>query len=85
METISIKEKINSSLELNSAATEFLEEVDKINDNNIIIDFEGVNFVSRSFAQSYFSKKNSMSKHIDEININGEVKMLMDVVRDKFE
>ncbi len=84
-ETVVIKDKINSSLEMNSAAVEFLEEVDKIDDSNIIIDFTGVIFVSRSFAQSYFSTKTKLNKNISETNISEGVKPLMDMIKRKFE
>ena len=69
-ETVVIKDKINSSLEMNSAAVEFLEDVDKIENNDIVIDFTGVVFVSRSFAQSYFTTKNKLDKNITEVNLN---------------
>lgn len=83
-ETVFIKDKINSSLEMNSLAIDFLEDIDKINDDEIIIDFSGVIFVSRGFAQSYFSKKSQMDKNIVEINISEGVKPLMDMVSKKF-
>lgn len=84
-ETVVIKDKINSSLEMNSAAVEFLEDVDKIENNDIVIDFTGVVFVSRSFAQSYFTTKNKINKNITEINISDDVKPLMEMIRKKFE
>ena len=84
-ETVVIKDKINSSLEMNSAAVEFLDDVDKINDDDIIVDFSGIVFVSRSFAQSYFTKKNKLNKNIIEINISEDVKPLMDMIGKKFE
>ena len=84
-ETVVIKDKINSSLEMNSAAVEFLDDVDKINDKDILIDFTGVVFVGRSFAQSYFTKKNKLNKNISEINISEEVKPLMEMIQKKFE
>lgn len=83
-ETVLIKDKINSSLEMNSAAVEFLEDVDKISEKDILIDFTGVIFVSRSFAQSYFSKKSKMDNNITEINISEGVKPLMDMISKKF-
>lgn len=84
-ETVVIKDKINSSLEMNSAAVEFLEDVDKIENNDIVIDFTGVVFVSRSFAQSYFTTKNKLNKNITEVNLSEGVKPLMEMIRKKFE
>ena len=70
---------------MNSAAVEFLDNVDKIKDNDILIDFTGIIFVSRSFAQSYFTKKNKINKNITEINISENVKPLMEMIQKKFE
>ena len=84
-ETVVIKDKINSSLEMNSAAVEFLDDVDKLKDNDILIDFTGVVFVSRSFAQSNKKKKNKINKNITEINISEDVKPLMKMIQKKFE
>ena len=85
VETVVIKEKINSSLEMNSTAVEFLEGVNKIDDFEVVVDFTGVVFVSRSFAQSYFSTKVKLDKNIIETNIPKEVKPLMDMIKRKFE
>ena len=80
-----IKDEINSSLEMNTAADDFLNQVNEIDDNEILIDFTGIVFISRSFAQAYFSKKNKLDKNIDEINVPDEVKPLMDLIKKKFE
>lgn len=85
VQVVMIKEEINSSLEMNTAADDFLNKVNDINDDEILIDFTGIVFISRSFAQSYFSKKNKMDKNIDEINVPTEVKPLVDLIKKKFE
>lgn len=80
-----IKDEINSSLEMNTAADDFLNKVNEINDEEILVDFTGIVFISRSFAQSYFSKKNKLNKNIDEINVPAEVKPLVELIKKKFE
>lgn len=80
-----IKDEINSSLEMNTAADDFLNKVNEIEDDEILIDFTGIVFISRSFAQAYFSKKNKLGKNIDEINVPDEVKPLLDLIKKKFE
>lgn len=85
MKTITIKDKINPSLELNSVAVELLDEIDKDSDNDFILDFSGITFISRSFAQAYFSKKVTMDKNIEEVNLTGEVKDFFNVIRKNFE
>ena len=58
---------------------------DIINDNEeTILNFENIEFMSRSFAQEYvFQKYNSKSKII-EINMNDSIKQLLEVVTDDF-
>lgn len=80
-----IKDEINSSLEMNTAADDFLNKVNEIDDEEILIDFTGIVFISRSFAQSYFSKKNKIDKNIYEINVPVEVKPLVELIKKKFE
>ncbi|MBQ2651937.1 MAG: hypothetical protein IJF83_00125 [Methanobrevibacter sp.] len=85
VQKVMIKDEINSSLEMNTAADDFLNKVNEIEDDEILIDFTGIVFISRSFAQAYFSKKNKLGKNIDEINVPDEVKPLLDLIKKKFE
>lgn len=79
-----IKDKINSSLEMNTAANDFLSSINELDDEEIIVDFTGIVFISRSFAQAYFSQKSKMSKSINEVNVPNTVKPLMDLIKNKF-
>lgn len=80
MVTISIKNEINSSLELNTSASDFLDKIDKLSDDFVEVDFEGIIFVSRGFAQIYFSKKSKMDKNIVEVNVPEEIKLLFEII-----
>ena len=75
---IKISEEINSSLELNSYATEFIDKINSYVDLDFVIDFEGVKFISRTFAQAYYASKKRSPKNIQEINLSDDVKPLMD-------
>lgn len=83
MVTISIKKEINSSLELNTSASDFLDEINKLSDDYVEVDFEGIIFVSRGFAQMYYSKKTKMDKNIVEINVPEEIKPLLKIIEKK--
>jgi hypothetical protein len=84
MTTITIKKEINSSLELNSAASDFLDKINKLSDDYVEVDFEGIIFVSRAFAQIYYSKKTKMDKNIVEINVPEEIKPLLKIIEKEF-
>lgn len=77
---INISEEINSSLELNSYATEFIDKLNDLEDDNFEIDFKSVRFVSRTFAQAYYVSKKRSPKSITEINLSDDVKPLMEMV-----
>ena len=74
MVTISIKKEIGSSLELNTGASDFLDKIDKLSDDYVEVDFEGIIFVSLDFLQLYYSWKSKMDKNIVEINVPEEIK-----------
>lgn len=80
MTTISIKKEINSSLELNSVASDFLDKINKLSDDYVEVDFTGIIFVSRGFAQIYYSKKSKMDKDIVEINVPEAFKPLFEII-----
>ena len=81
MVTISIKKEINSSLELNTSASDFLDKIDKLSDDYVEVDFTGIIFVSRGFAQIYYAKKSKMDKNIVEINVPEEIKPLFEIIK----
>lgn len=77
---IKIKDEINQALDFNQSATAFINKINQINETDFIIDFEGIIYVSRSFAQAYYASKKRSPKNIDEINLSGEVKPMMEMV-----
>lgn len=80
MVNISIKKEINSSLELNTSASDFLDRIDKLSDDYVEVDFEGIIFVSRGFAQIYYSRKSKMDKNIVEVNVPEAFKPLFEII-----
>ena len=77
---INISKEIGSSLELNSSAVNFISKINNLNDIEFIIDFNGVYFISRAFAQAYYASKRQSPKNITEINLSSDVKPLMEMV-----
>ena len=81
---VKIKDSINSSLEMNSVASTFFEEINSLPEDEIKISFENVIFMSRSFAQEYVYQKNKTEKIIKEINIPEEVNPVLEIVEKSF-
>ena len=77
---IKIKDEINDALDFNKSASDLVNKINQINESEFIVDFEGVFFISMSFAQAYYSSKKRSSKNITEINLSSEVKPIMKMV-----
>jgi len=77
---IKIKDEINAALDFNQSATELIDKINRINELDFIIDFEGVFFISMSFAQAYYASKKRSPKNITEINLSDDVKPMMKMV-----
>ena len=80
---IKIKDKLNVDLDFNKFATDFIDELNQIDELNFILDFEGVRFISMSFAQAYYASKKRSPKNISEINFSDDVKPMMEMVENK--
>ncbi|WP_400230862.1 hypothetical protein [Methanobrevibacter smithii] len=81
---IIIKDVLNETLEMNSTATDFLDEVNNLSDDEVHVDFTGVKFVSRSFAQGYYSKKLKLDKKIVDVNIPECIQPMFDIMERNF-
>ncbi len=77
---IKIKDEITDALDYNKSATDLINNINQHEDNDFIMDFEGVFFISRSFAQAYYASKKRSPKNISEINLSSDVKPLMKMV-----
>ena len=77
---IDISTEINKSLELNDNATFLFDKINQSNEKEFTIDFKDVYFISRTFAQAYYSSKKRFPKRIAEINLSQEVKPMMEMV-----
>ena len=77
---IKIKNEINHALDFNQSATDFINDLNQINETDFVIDFEGIIYISRSFAQAYYAAKKRSPKNITEINLSSDVKPMMEMI-----
>ena len=80
---IKLRDEINTSLDFNKSATDLIDRINHLDESNFILDFEGIIFVSMSFAQAYYASKKRSPKNITEINLSDDVKPLMEMVENK--
>lgn len=80
---IKLHEKYKNKLGIGPTAKKIFNEAN--NYDEVILNFENIEFMSRSFAQEYvYQKYNSKSK-ISEINMKNFIKELLKLVTDEYE
>ena len=78
--TIIIKERISVDLALRNSADIFFDYLESNPQKEIIVDFNGIKSISRSFAHEYITRKNQSKKSITETNVSENVKKMFYVV-----
>lgn len=80
---IKFSERYKNKLGIGPTAKKIFQEVNSYEE--AILNFENIEFMSRSFAQEYiFQKYNSKTK-ITEINMNDNIKKLLKLVTEEYE
>lgn len=77
---IKLKEEIASGLDFNQSATALFDKINQMSEDDFVMDFEGIIFISRSFAQAYYASKKRSSKNITEINLSDDVLPMMEMI-----
>ena len=74
---INVGAEFGTHLESNDIAKEPVDILNKIPEDNYILDFKDVIFVTMNFAQAYYIAKSESSKKISEINFSDSIKVTM--------
>ena len=76
---IKLKEEISSNLIIRLDAEQLFEKLEN-NTSKVVMDFEGIELINRSFAQEYLNQKFNAKYEIEEINLPDEVKNMFNVI-----
>ena len=74
---INIGAEFGTHLESTEIAIELVDILNKIPEDDFILDFKEVIFVTMNFAQAYYLAKSESSKKISEINISESIEVTM--------
>ncbi len=74
---INIGAEFGTHLESNEIAIELIDILNKIPEDEFILDFKDVLFITMNFAQAYYVAKSESSKKISEINLSDTIKVTM--------
>jgi anti-anti-sigma regulatory factor len=81
-ELIRLKEFIGLNLFLRAHADELFDYINSKRNTPIIIDFEGVQSISRSFAQQFLNRLEEITSVITLINESENVRKMFDIVKE---
>ena len=80
---VKLEREVYKKLGMRSSAEELFSKFSD-DDSNIIMDFDNVEFMSRSFAQEYVYQKHKTKANIEERNMSGSVKDMYNIVSKDF-
>ena len=76
---IILSEQINSDLGSRNKIEELYQSIP--NDiSKVVMNFKGVEFIGRSFAQEYLNQKNKASFEVVEVNVPNEVQEMFNII-----
>jgi hypothetical protein len=77
-----IIEEIHPNLGMKGGAKILFESIKNIPEDEILINFEGSEFMSRSFAQEYVKQKFLLNKEIKEIKVPENIRFMLNIVEE---
>jgi len=84
IEKIRLEKHIGALLAFRDYVDDLFEEINRVDANVIELDFEGVEFMSRSFAHEYLLRKSKSEKDIYEKNKCPSIQNMLSVVERSF-
>ncbi len=85
MAKISLRKEFGENISTrNSIVSFFNEKIDSPDKDEIIIDFKGIKFLSRSGAAEYLKLREESNKNLIEKNMSYEVKSMFRLVENQF-
>ena len=76
---ISLKDEIGSDLGPRKKIENLFDNINK-NTDQVVMNFEGVEFISRSFAQEYLNQKHFAPFKVSEINMNENIEKMFEMI-----
>ena len=74
---IRLKQVIAPYLALRASADKLFDKIESSSSKEIVVDFSGIEAITRSFAHQYAIRKESSSKRISEVKIPNSIKSIM--------
>lgn len=79
---ILLEKEYNKKLGMGPTAKKIFKRINE--ESEVILNFENIEFMSRSFAQEYVSQKHYSKCNITEINMSDSIQKLLEIVDEDF-
>lgn len=80
-----VADEISPNLMFRGIADAFFDRIEQLQSHDIILDFEHVESISRSFAHQYIQRRTASSKHVEEINLGTNISRMIRLVERQVE
>ena len=80
--TINVASMLSANLALRDTAVKFVLYVEGLPNSEVILDFNDVKTITRSFAHEYCTRKRDIRKRIRETNVSPNVEKMFEVVKE---
>jgi hypothetical protein len=77
---IMICEELQPNLSIRGGAKILFDHIKTIPEDEVIVNFQGSEFISRSFAQEYLKQKHLLNKNIKEVQVPRNIDHLLKLV-----
>jgi len=81
---LSLQEQVSSNLALRYSVDDLFEYINSLDESRIVLDFSGIESITRSFAHQYVINKSRSKKQIYEQNVPSYIKPMFDLVGHQF-
>jgi hypothetical protein len=78
---VSIAKELSPDLALRDVASSFMNKMANFDCDEVEIDFEGVESITRSFAHGYLARKRAMTIILSEVNVPANVRKMFAIIQ----
>ena len=82
---ILLSQEFGNNIFTRNTISAFFEKINSQKEAEIVLDFKGVDFISRSCADEYLKQKEKSSKKVVEANMSKEVCLMFNAVQNQYE
>ena len=80
MTVLGLKDRVSEDLSLRNMASDIFKAKEFQDAKEILIDFTGIKFISRSFAHEYLQCKAKQQCQLFEVNVSSNIKKMFEIV-----